>query len=694
MRAHSARNMDITPAILMAAILSAASQDTAEVWLPDGSAFLLRRDHEDERRELSHPVGDLDGDGVDDLAFPHSGVGVPPDLRRILLLSGADGSYLGEIDAADVGLDPCTVIFASALATQPLPGAAALIAIGCPAAPGSGRGVLCVGELRLLQDNLDWDCLPAPNSWIDGELRRTFGSGVAFIPYESAARYRVLVSAPGKAFDSSGRLHVVDSGGARQDVETSAIVELVGPNAILGMDLGRAGEGVCRLLCSVESGAGVAPIVVECAYGSLGLEARAIQHEGPAETASGELRLIPTRGDACRLYRRPYDLVNESLVTASPLFRAPGQSDRFGSALAFADEGEQEWSLAVGSYGDPQGKSRSLGSQFGAIWLTKWSEGTDTEVVAKIGAGPRLDLGSHDWFGYSVVAGDLNGDDVTDVLVGAPLDDTAGENVGVVWAILLTRDGEVSQARRIVPDRGSLGRQLNPDSWFGSSVAILGSRAGGPTRIAIGAARDDLGGDDTGSVFLLSLDRDLDQSLLEVLPVPTAVEGIGLLPCSFFGASMSATEDGAVLAVGAPGDPGVPPHTGSVRLFEWGEGAWSLHPRVIRGDNCATGGERLTGLGRSVAWFRQEAHRALAVGATGGVGDSQHTGSVWIMNEGAGGRADPPSLVLAPKPRRLEPFDHYGASLACGGEWIYVGSPGHDRAAPEAGALVRFRSKP
>lgn len=438
----------------------------------------------------------------------------------------------------------------------------------------------------------------------------------------------------------------------------------------------------------------MAPRVVECAYDSLGLEARAIQHVGPVETASGELRLAPPLGDACRLYSRPYDLVNESLVTASPLNRAPGQSDRFGSALAFVDEGEQEWSLAVGSYGDPQGKSRSLGSQFGAVWLTNWVEGMEPEVVAKIGAGPRLDLGSHDWFGYSAVAGDLNGDDVADLLVGAPLDDTAGENVGVVWAILLTRDAEVLGARRIVPDRSALGRQLNPDSWFGSSVAILGPRGGGQTRVAIGAARDDLGGDDTGSVFLLSLDRGLNPSPLEVLPVSSAREGVGLPPCSFFGTSMSATEDGTILAVGAPGDPDEPLHTGSVHLFDWGEGVWSQNPRVIRARNCETGGEGLTGLGRSVAWLRQEGHRALAVGATGGVGGSLHTGSVWIMSGVAGEGSDPPSLTLMPQPRRLEPFDHYGASLACRGDWIYAGSPGHDRAAPEAGALVRFRCKP
>jgi hypothetical protein len=42
-----------------------------------------------------------------------------------------------------------------------------------------------------------------------------------------------------------------------------------------------------------------------------------------------------------------------------------------------------------------------------------------------------------DWFGRSVAGGsDVNGDGLTDILIGAPGDDTAGDNAGAVFLFM------------------------------------------------------------------------------------------------------------------------------------------------------------------------------------------------------------------------------------------------------------------
>ncbi len=66
-----------------------------------------------------------------------------------------------------------------------------------------------------------------------------------------------------------------------------------------------------------------------------------------------------------------------------------------------------------------------------------------------------LILADDDEFGRSVTApGDLDGDGVTDIAVGAPLDDTGGSNRGAVHVLFLNSDGTVKSSQKIAKQPG------------------------------------------------------------------------------------------------------------------------------------------------------------------------------------------------------------------------------------------------
>ncbi len=71
-----------------------------------------------------------------------------------------------------------------------------------------------------------------------------------------------------------------------------------------------------------------------------------------------------------------------------------------------------------------------------------------------------LDKG--DEFGSSVASlGDLDGDGVGDVAVGATDDDDGGENRGAVWILFLNPDGTVKSHQKISDTEGGFTGKLN-----------------------------------------------------------------------------------------------------------------------------------------------------------------------------------------------------------------------------------------
>ena len=113
-------------------------------------------------------------------------------------------------------------------------------------------------------------------------------------------------------------------------------------------------------------------------------------------------------------------------------------------------------------------------------------------------------LDDSDNFGWSVAAlGDVNGDGLVDLAVGAYSDDDGGFNRGALYVLFMNDNGEVVSFQKISDTEGSFTATLDDLDHFGSSVAALGDVNGdGLVDLAVGAYSDDDGGSDLYVLFL------------------------------------------------------------------------------------------------------------------------------------------------------------------------------------------------
>ena len=125
------------------------------------------------------------------------------------------------------------------------------------------------------------------------------------------------------------------------------------------------------------------------------------------------------------------------------------------------------------------------------------------------GGGLNASLSTTDYFGRAVAGlGDLDGDGIPDMVVGAPLDDDGGTGRGgAVYVLFMNADSTVKAEQKI--SSSSLVAALDDLDRFGISVAGLGDLDGdGLPDMAVGAYHDDDGGVDRGAVYVLFLNAD------------------------------------------------------------------------------------------------------------------------------------------------------------------------------------------
>ncbi|MCH8315735.1 MAG: FG-GAP repeat protein, partial [Planctomycetes bacterium] len=126
----------------------------------------------------------------------------------------------------------------------------------------------------------------------------------------------------------------------------------------------------------------------------------------------------------------------------------------------------------------------------GPGWVLSHQKISDTEG----GFTGALDDG--DFFGSPVASlGDLDGDGVGDLAVGAFADDDGGLDRGAVWVLFMNTDGTVKSHQKISATQGGFTGTLDDGDKFGHSAASLGDLDGdGVGDLAVGATSDGDGG--------------------------------------------------------------------------------------------------------------------------------------------------------------------------------------------------------
>ncbi len=196
-------------------------------------------------------------------------------------------------------------------------------------------------------------------------------------------------------------------------------------------------------------------------------------------------------------------------------FDGPHGAGRFGTSLAAIGDldGDGVQDLAAGAYWDGDG-----GSRRGAVWILFLNgpgppgpNGPGTvkshQKISDTAGEFNGILDNHDRFGHSVAGlGDVNGDGVVDLAVGATFDDDGGLDLGAVWILFLNTDGTVKGHQKISDDQGGFGGNLSESDHFGIAAYGLGDVDGdGVPDLAVGCAHDDDGGPDRGAVWVLLL---------------------------------------------------------------------------------------------------------------------------------------------------------------------------------------------
>lgn len=326
------------------------------------------------------------------------------------------------------------------------------------------------------------------------------------------------------------------------------------------------------------------------------------------------------RGAVWVLFLKPDGTVKREVLigTGSGGFSGTLGGDHFGAALASVDDldGDGLRELVVGA---PLADG-DLSNQ-GSVWVLFLDETGSVRFEQRIDAltpgGPSLAIGAQ--FGSAIApVGDLDGDGLLDLAVGAPFDASTNGATGAVWLLHPGPDGSVHGALRVNGDTPGLEGLLQSGDRFGAALSPIGDLDGdGLGELAVGAPGDDgvVGG--AGAVWILYLNRDGT-----VRDTRKLGAGLALSLNDALGSSLACPGDldgdGRVeLVAGAPGDDDGGANAGA---------AWVL---FLEPDGLLRGWNKLDALSLGLA-------TPIAAGdafgsALAGLGDVDHEGSLELM---------------------------------------------------------------
>ncbi|MCL1629536.1 VCBS domain-containing protein [Roseibaca sp. V10] len=207
--------------------------------------------------------------------------------------------------------------------------------------------------------------------------------------------------------------------------------------------------------------------------------------------------------------------VNDAAISLSAIEAGTGGfvingvsvDDRSGSSVSSAGDvnGDGLDDLIVGArFDDPNGSYS--GASFVVFGKTGGSAVALSDVEAASGGFVINGVSAFDFSGWSVSsAGDVNGDGLDDLIVGAPGDDPNGSNSGASFVLFGKRDGSVVELSKV--EAGTGGFVINGVASYdesGFSVSSAGDVNGdGLDDLIVGSPYDDPNGRSSGASFVV-----------------------------------------------------------------------------------------------------------------------------------------------------------------------------------------------
>ena len=334
-------------------------------------------------------------------------------------------------------------------------------------------------------------------------------------------------------------------------------------------------------------------------------------------------------------------LSEQKIATSQGNFSGSVGGDFFGTSISKLGDlnGDGNEDVAIGAPSrDNEGTDR------GSIWITFLNANGTVSSDVLIGSSKGNFSGTlenGDWFGTSIAnIGDLDGDDVADLAVGAKFDNDGGTQRGAVWILFMNANGTVSSEQKISSSQGISG--LLDKDFFGSSIANLGDLDGDDIQdLAVGADGDEGTVFDMGAVWILFMNKNGTDSSHQKI---SATEGNFTGPLATadrFGVSLAKIEDLNAdgiqeLAVGANLDQDGGHNRGAVwMLFLNTNGTVSAEQKIsdISGNFSgvlADGDAFGSSLG-NIGDFNNDGIEDLAVGAMTADDGGMDFGALWLL---------------------------------------------------------------